>query len=818
MANAFILASLRFPTISQREEEICEAHQRTCSWIFETHMSDSFDASSDKTFETRQWSNFVEWLLNDGDVYWINGKAGSGKSTLMKYIYEHPDTMRHLQSWAGNAELRVARYYFWNGGSQDQRSHTGLLRSLLYEILNSRKDLIRQVFPDQWKEIREMVKRIKIFDTPPSCSWSFKRLEKALVDLEIASTDQFKLCLFIDGLDEYEGDPEAIIEIFHKLSMSPYIKVCSPSRPRPAFEEAFGHRPGLRLQNLTCDDIQNYIRDKLDANEKMLQLVKSDPVQAATFSRTIVSKANGVFLWVKLVVASLLNGLRNRDEIRDLQKRLEVIPSELDDLYGHMLDRIEPIYLGQASKIFQIFNSATELVVEEVTVLELELAVSSSFAQALEPAGNPMSDEEIESRCLKMRTLLKSRCEGLLETHDHRDRNWKAVDDSVNDTPETHWALKRDDDAAAVAKKLMVDWKVSYLHRTVKDYLRSDVVRAKLQRTTIKTTFFDPIISLLQSYIINLKRSVCSFYFDTQTHKGRVCMTMLKAFRLARRVNDRSNAMCAGLIHEFNIVCAYWYYHEKRPLFPHAAEDIHTPWVSREWRYVFLFSAVRFGLESYIRKCLDEHTISPPNFDNIPLLECALGLPVDYPRDVFATLRTSLRFYTTPTMVAFLLQHGADPNAPCIKNASETIWQLFLRSLHVGECNADVVILKEEALMMEAMLRSGADPKAICIAPHDCDWIKKKSYRQLSTVAMVIRDTFESRGLLDEAASVFAVLREVQLARPMKGESQCGVVSTSRKGKPGTSKKRSFTDDYHNATDDDESSRRPLKRSRRRGK
>ena len=131
---------------------------------------------------------------------------------------------------------------------------------------------------------------------------------------------------------------------------------------------------------------------------------------------------------MKLVVASLINGLRNQDEMSDLQRRLEAIPSELDDLYNHMLSRIESLYLEQASRIFEIVNSATDLNLQ-LSVLELELAVSSTFTQAMEPPGNPMGDREIETRCLRMRAALKSRCEGLLETHDHMDRYWESVDD-----------------------------------------------------------------------------------------------------------------------------------------------------------------------------------------------------------------------------------------------------------------------------------------------------------------------------------------------------------------------------------------------------
>lgn len=43
----------------------------------------------------------------------------------------------------------------------------------------------------------------------------------------------------------------------------------------------------------------------------------------------VVTKASGVFLWVALVVASLISGMNYGDRVLDLQKRLDLLPSEL---------------------------------------------------------------------------------------------------------------------------------------------------------------------------------------------------------------------------------------------------------------------------------------------------------------------------------------------------------------------------------------------------------------------------------------------------------------------------------------------------------
>jgi hypothetical protein len=46
-----------------------------------------------------------------------------------------------------------------------------------------------------------------------------------------------------------------------------------------------------------------------------------EPVEAPKLIEEIVTAASGVFLWVKLIVASLLKGLGEHDEISDLQAR-----------------------------------------------------------------------------------------------------------------------------------------------------------------------------------------------------------------------------------------------------------------------------------------------------------------------------------------------------------------------------------------------------------------------------------------------------------------------------------------------------------------
>jgi hypothetical protein len=559
-----------------------------------------------------------------------------------------------------------------------------------------RTDLIRQVFEEEWKEAQKLADHVKKFKEPPNWSWSFVRLERALADLEVASADRFKLCLFIDGLDEYEGDSEAVVGIFDRLSRSSHIKVCLSSRPWLVFEELLGHHPGLRLQDLTYNDIRTFVQDKLDANPKMLELIKSNPLEGAEFSKTIVSKANGVFLWVSLVVVSLLSGLRNRDDMSDMQKRLELIPCELDDLYGHMLNRIELMYLEQASQIFQIFNAATDLALQP-TALELELALSSTFAQVMESIGNPMSDEEMRTRSLRLKALLKTRCEGLIEIHDRLHRNWESVDDSIDMAmPDFNPFIKPSNDSATSAQMLMVEWKVSYLHRTVKDYLQSDGVQTKLQRTTTGIIMFDPNLALLRSYVVGMKRGLCFRFFSLSHHSfgyGKTCgravwMTVGEAFLYASKTSTAPKQRCF-LLQELSLASYHWLHHPTQLLtslsFPYTELPSIAP---ARWRRDFLM-AVCFDQQDYLQMYLE-----PFHVDVNLFLKRALGLPVETSTVSMGALFN--KKVLSPPLVILLLQRGADPNGFYPQTASaSTIWQMFLYSLYDGKKGTHVDILDE---------------------------------------------------------------------------------------------------------------------------
>lgn len=64
------------------------------------------------------------------------------------------------------------------------------------------------------------------------------------------------ICMFIDGLDEFDGQYEMVVKMISTLADQAYVKICLSSRPLLAFENAFRHKPNLQLQYLTFECIR----------------------------------------------------------------------------------------------------------------------------------------------------------------------------------------------------------------------------------------------------------------------------------------------------------------------------------------------------------------------------------------------------------------------------------------------------------------------------------------------------------------------------------------------------------------------------------
>lgn len=216
-------------------------------------------------------------------MFWVSGKAGCRKSTFMKFVSSHKQTLRALQAWAGQARLVIAEFYFWYAGSLIQKSVQGLLQSILFQILSKCPEMVREACPERWDTIVEA-------DGLTSPSWTENELckvlqrmlgspfpqsqyqEPRLCALPSRATSRtiptvlHRFCFFIDGLDEYASDQLRLTCYLRDLAQSVHFKICVASRPWNVFNGILGTlMTRIDMEHFTRSDISRCVRESMIA-------------------------------------------------------------------------------------------------------------------------------------------------------------------------------------------------------------------------------------------------------------------------------------------------------------------------------------------------------------------------------------------------------------------------------------------------------------------------------------------------------------------------------------------------------------------------
>ncbi|PCG98536.1 Hypothetical protein PENO1_057490 [Penicillium occitanis (nom. inval.)] len=363
-------------TDSKREKEFSERAIAAGGNHATTNKS-SIKRSDEQRMKQQVRQSFLTWLRSGDGIYHISGKAGSGKSTLVKFLCQNPRLIRELEQWAGNKKLVFASFFFWASGDKLQRSLEGLYRSLLFEILNQCPELIDKVLPDHF---------------PHHCFFFF----------------------FIDGLDEYEGDSTDHLDLARNLNNWPFsadMKLCVSSRPRTEFLNVFDSDLQMHLHHLTRADIELFT---MATFEKESNFDNKDE-KCRDIVQDIVDSADGVFLWVRLVVRSLLNGFRHRYPVAHLKQKFDTMPRELDLLFDKIFNSIDSSDREKSNKMLLLAANYPNLNI-----------LMFSWLDDLEDPDFPFnapiqaySDVEIRDRHEFVRLQLDGLCKGLLEINEN---------------------------------------------------------------------------------------------------------------------------------------------------------------------------------------------------------------------------------------------------------------------------------------------------------------------------------------------------------------------------------------------------------------
>ncbi|CAH0051685.1 unnamed protein product [Clonostachys solani] len=329
-AGQAILSSLYFQSLPIRHRTIPENFEDTFSWIFTEGV-------------------FRRWVEQEGGIFWITGKPGSGKSTLMKFLADNYKTRYFLNKWASPFKGAIAAHYFWHSGTEMQKSLLGFLQTLLFEILVQMPGSIASILPSQWERAMDSPFQVR------QMAWSLEDLSRAINNLVQIDDLGIRLCLFVDGLDEFDGDHQEVCKLLVSLVRTPHIKICLSSRPWNVFEDEFGGNAARRINihELTGPDIEKFVKGHLFCHRHW-NTTSLETEEKQALMNEIRQRAKGVFLWVVLVTKSLCDGLTNQDKLHDFMRRLELLPNDLEDLFKHILNRVDPIYWQKSAEYLKL--------------------------------------------------------------------------------------------------------------------------------------------------------------------------------------------------------------------------------------------------------------------------------------------------------------------------------------------------------------------------------------------------------------------------------------------------------------------------------
>lgn len=619
-AVSSIIASLTFPGMNERYGQVLDAHANTYSWIFEP-----------KTTSDQPWDSFTSWLEQEhgAPIYWVSGKAASGKSTLMRYILENQWKLcNSLDTWTQSRPLMIPNFFFWSTGTAMQKSQNGLFRSLLHQIFSQDPNLVQEVLPDLVRSTlsftRHQLSQLK------QCGswrvWSLNELKQTFCNLIMQNKIPTCYCFLIDGLDEYDGDNLELSSFFKGFSTCSNVKICLSSRPLLAFEHHFDRFPKLRLQDLTVEDITRFIRDKLEEHPKFYALTQQEPLESSSLISEIVQTSCGVFLWVSLVVKSLSEGLTNHDGLSDLQKRLRELPPELEGLYSTMLKSISPpFYLEQASRLFQlVYQSPSRL-----SLAALSFADDEDQDLVFKAKTGSITTSELTRREEAMIPRLKSRCAGLLEV--------QGFESGLIRLPGSY---------------------VQYLHLTVREYLEKPDVWAGLLKLT-SSSGFNASVSLFRSNLLLLKLTELSTWKCYIEHNP-----VFNIRSLALQAENSTGKAQTSLLKALHLTVRKIGYGFKGPGAKSLYYDFYEGVTPDPFPDCVLPFGVRNGLTLFVRDAIRQSKSLKETYGKRSLLDYATWC--------------SKELTVRPSMVAMLFREGLRPNE---ESCGSTPWRALLKFL-----------------------------------------------------------------------------------------------------------------------------------------
>ncbi|EXM13004.1 hypothetical protein V3481_017379 [Fusarium oxysporum f. sp. vasinfectum] len=334
----------------------------------------------------------------------LNGRPGSGKSVLATQI------VQFLQ--LSQRSLVVSQFCTY--AYEESMDYDKILKGLLLQLIRSDTDLIAYVYDT-------LLRKKKV---PNS-----KIVEGLILDSVRASSIGQSLTRYIhvviDGLDECNQTTQPkVTKLLKRMvstafsSGSTVCKVMLSSRTSPAIT-----RTAKQSQTLCLSDenknlekaIETYALHRLTLLEPQISQLQISQDDICTLSRGIAKKAEGMFLWARLVLDYLANNIfLQRQEILSAA---EVFPRALQQFYDKLLTQITSHFDERSLERMKLIFEWIAFAKRPLRKAEFRSALAFS-------SGNPDIDELAPQ-------YLFDKCSPLIE--ERRDSTFSFIHVSVRD-------------------------------------------------------------------------------------------------------------------------------------------------------------------------------------------------------------------------------------------------------------------------------------------------------------------------------------------------------------------------------------------------
>lgn len=445
MVRQKLLLALSFDVMDDREERIDPAFDKTCDWLLAPGNTSHAPVERMRS-----------WLSSESEsMLWISGKAGSGKSTLMKFLAQAIADGKLKHAFIDNSTI-VVKFFFYRAEDEQyklQMSREGMMRSILHQCLKQEKTWIREVFPELFEESLQHDLDAHLKRNVPNWMW----LHRAFSNMfDIAQRLERKMLLLIDGLDEYRilhrigdytqkqldllfdssnddnawGDSQWIydghvelVQVLENLKSNNFVKICVSSRELDVFEARFRNTPRIRVQEHTATGIAHYCKTRLGNEARDLDDV-------AYLVKAVNRRAQGVFLWVRLVVGLIIRDNERGQDAKQIRRLINTLPERLggeSGLYWRMLQHIPEEFKQQAARMLYIMAKST-FTVHPSQLYWAALSISTQGTPVKPPTPSELRSLQMnvdlilsepvihqEKMVSHMQRKLQSHCLGLLE-------------------------------------------------------------------------------------------------------------------------------------------------------------------------------------------------------------------------------------------------------------------------------------------------------------------------------------------------------------------------------------------------------------------